>query len=95
MRSIEVGLLGGRELLVEDDDVGIERADHGDELLDLALADERLGNRGVEALRHRENDLGAVSLGKAGELRERLLAAPLRPSEVNAHKNRTLGNRGG
>ena len=61
-RALEVGLLGGRELVVKDDHVGPQRADRRDELVHLPLADEGLWHRRVQALRHREDDLGAVRL---------------------------------
>ncbi len=47
--ALEVCLLRGRELVVEYDHVCIEGMDGRDEFLDLALADERLGDRGRRA----------------------------------------------
>ena len=89
-RALEVRLLRGGELVVEDDDVGPELADERAELLDLAAPDERPRHGGVEALVHGMDDLGPVGLGEAGELGEGLLAGPLRPAEVHADENGAL-----
>ena len=91
--ALEVGLLGGGELLIKDDDVRIHVADVAHQLLDLALANERLRHGSVEPLAHGEDHLGPVSLRKARKLCERFLARPVGPAEVDAHKNCALGHR--
>ena len=94
-RTLEVGLLRGGQLVVEDDNVGGEVSNVAAELLDLALTDECLRYGRVEPLRHREDDLGAIRLGEASELGERLLTAPLGAPKVDAHENRALRHGGG
>ena len=75
-----------------DDDVGIERSDCGDDLVDLALAYEGLGNGRIEALGEGADDFCAVGLGKPAQLGERIVEKPFGPAEVDAHEDGAFGD---
>ncbi len=93
---LEVALLGGGELLVEDHDVHVERLHGLLELQHLARADEGLGHGAVEPLREGPHDVGAVGVHEAGELGHGALLGPLvGPSEVDAHEKGTLARQCG
>ena len=89
-RALEVCLLRGGELVIEDDDVRPEVSDERAQLLDLSAPDERPRDGGVKPLVHGVDDLGAIGLGEARELGEGLLAGPLRPAEVDADEDGAL-----
>ena len=67
---LEVALLRGRELVVEDDDVDVERLRDRLELLGLALADVGRGVGGAPALQLGVDRLGAGGVGEQRELLE-------------------------
>src|SRR5262249_44649378 len=67
----EVALLRGRQLVVEHDDVDVERVGKAGELGGLALADVRRGVRAVAPLELAVHDLRAGRVGEQRELVER------------------------
>ena len=62
--AFDLALLAGRELLVEDHDVGSTLSDQGLEFIQLARADERSGIRRIQLLRQLANDLEASRIGE-------------------------------
>ena len=68
---LEVPLLGGRELVVEDDDVDVVGVGGAPQLLGLAGSDVGRGVGPVAALQHGLDGLGAHGVGQSGELVER------------------------
>src|SRR5262245_570054 len=86
---LEVPLLGGRERIVEDDDVRRGGVRDGADLLDLTRPDERRGMDAAERLDHLPGDDQPGRLGEACELRQRLArregeARPFRADEDGA-----------
>ncbi len=71
--ALEVELLGGAELVVEDDRVGIERNGQVADLVGLALPDEGRGVGPVTALGDPGDDVGAGGVDELGQLVERLV----------------------
>src|SRR5690606_29856532 len=68
--ALEVLALGGRELIVEDDERSVLLGDELLELVDLAAPDVGRGIGAVELLRERADDDGTGGVGEAGELLE-------------------------
>ena len=68
---LEIPHLGGGEVVVEDDHVGVGLADPALELLELAAADEGGGPRRAAALEHRAAQARARGLGEPRQLLER------------------------
>ena len=93
---LKIDLLGWSQLVIEDDDVGIECPDSGDDLVDLTLADEGLGNGRIETLGEGADDFGAVGLRQPAQLCERVLEKPFGPAEVDTDEDGAFGDeRGG
>ena len=91
----EGALLGGRKLVVGDQDgvAGLRLC--GDELVDLALADVPVGVDMAAVLPLRADDLGAGGVGQAGQLGDRLLGRPARIlAAVDGHEKGALHRRG-
>ncbi len=91
---LEVGLLRGGELVVEDHHVGARAPHAGHELLDLALADEGARNRRVQALGKGHHYLATIGRNEALELPKGVFERPLRVAQVHAHKDDLLGHWG-
>jgi len=68
---LQLALVAGRKLVVEDEHVEVQRALPGLQLLHLAGADEGLGVGGVEGLRRLADHVQAGGLAQQGQLRER------------------------
>jgi hypothetical protein len=66
----EIALLGRRKLVVEDDQVIPQPLTLGLDLLELALADIRAGERMAQLLSDRADDLDVDRLGQARQLLE-------------------------
>ena len=74
-RLFEVALLGGTEVVVEDDDVGVAAFDGRSEFLHLAAADEGGGFGRRTGLHGALDNHGAGAGGKLGELVQGFLGA--------------------
>ena len=70
---LEVAALGGRELVVEHDSVGVDRLGDGAQLLGLAAADVGGGIGGVATLQHSLDLVGAGCVDEQRQLVERRL----------------------
>ncbi len=75
-RLLELALLAGRKLLVEDDHVRARVGPQRDQLLDLARADQRRRVRPVEPLLERADDLQPGRVGQPRQLGQRILHGP-------------------
>jgi len=89
---LEVRLLRGSELVIEDHHVRVEVAHVRHELLGLALSDEGARDGLVQSLRHGHDDVGAVGLGKPSELCHGVLDGPVGVAEVDSDENGALGD---
>ena len=90
---LEIALLGGRQLVVEDDDVDVERFRDGPQLLRLALADVGGGVGRAPALQLRVHRFRARGVGEQGELLERHLRLFHRRGAVRgAHQQGALAH---
>ena len=80
-----------RELVVEDDEIGVGFGARRGERLDLSASEKGRGIRLRPLLQDAEDDLGACRLREAGEFLERAfgIEAPLRPGH-KAHQRRAL-----
>ena len=89
---LEVGLLGGRKLVVEHDYVDVHAPDDAHELLDLARAHEGLRNGRIEALSLAGDHDGVGRVDEARELVERVLEQPVALAGVDADDECALGD---
>ncbi len=71
--SLEVELLGGRQFVVEHHGVGVEHQRRLEDLVDLALADERGRVWSITTLDHAVDFVGTGGVDQQGELVERCL----------------------
>ncbi len=89
--TLEVALLGGAKLAVDQDDVVAERLAQLLDLLQLAFADVGAGVRVSELLRDRADDLDIDRLGQPRQLLERVSRCPLLLLLFDSNKQRLLG----
>ena len=90
-QALEVALLRGRELVVEDDEVDVERVGELLQLLGLAGTDVGRGVGRVAPLQHELDGLGARGVGEARELLERRLGGfDVARADARAHEQRAL-----
>ena len=88
---LEVALLRGRELVVEHDDVDVERVGELAQLLRLARSDVGRGVGSVAALQLRVDRIGARGVGEQRELVERRLRSlGVARADTRAHEQRAL-----
>ena len=87
---LEVRLLAGAELVIEDDEVGLHTAHKRRKLLRLARADERARVGRLEALRHRAHDIRTRRVDEALELRQGLLERPVDIAAINTDEHSAL-----
>ena len=79
-RALEIAQLGRRQLVVEDDEIGVESRRRRREHLDLAPAEERRGIGCGTLLQEAQHDIGAGRTGEPFELVETCARPRLRPS---------------
>ena len=88
--ALEVRLLGGRQLVVEYDQVGLVGPRQFGHFLGLAAADEGAGVRRFEALRGHGYRVGAGGVGQALQLAQRRFERPRAARALDAHEHGTL-----
>ena len=91
--ALEVGLLRGTELLVEDHNVDIHASDDAGKLLCLAGAHVCLWDWCVELLGLAGDHDTVGRLDEPLKLVQRLVHGPVASTSVNANNERSLGNR--
>ena len=87
---LEIRLLGGGQLIVEDDQVRLAAAGQLGDLHGLARSHEGAGIGGIESLGRGGHDIGSGRIGQTLQLGQRRLQRPFEPWAIDAHDNSAL-----
>ena len=90
---LKIGLLRGRQVVVEDNNIRIHTMHQTAQLLDLAGADKRFGIGFDQALRQACDALGSSSVGQTLELVKRTVERPGVIAPLNTNQDGALGFR--
>ena len=90
---LKIGLLRGRQVIVEDNNIRIHAMHQTAQLLDLSGADKRFGIGLDQALRQTCHALGSSSVSQALELVERTVERPGVIAPLNTNQDGALGFR--
>ncbi len=86
-RLLQIAGLGGREVVVEDDHVGLRGGDQLRQLLELALAQVAVRVGLLQPLRHQPDHLGPGRFGQPREFLQRLFLVGPIAGKLNAHQH--------
>lgn len=87
---LKIGLLRGRQVVVEDNNIRIHAMHQAAQLLDLARTDKRFGIGFNQALRQACHALGSSSVSQALELVERTVERPDVIAPLNTNQDGAL-----